>query len=443
MQLDRTQVVIRERQFWEIVDLALPLFRQNFGRLVQAMAIGVLPCMLVNYWLIGWMAAADNLEYETAEFPWRYVFDMAMLVFLEAPLASACGTLFLGKAAFLERPTYREMLIELRRSAGRLIVCQGCVRGVLIAWVALALMADSSWPNGGEVVLVLAVVVAIAIRSFRPYMNEIILLEQNPLIAKTPQQQSIARRSERLHQGGDHFARWLGTCWISILLTFALALTMLFVAGFLLGNWRWTFLHNNFAIPLSMWLVATYITVVRYLNYLDTRIRQEGWEVELRMRAEAQRLAARIVASIAAVALTIGTGIGGGGLLAADVTEPRGFVASIHARINVGIQARVQARIQAGVAYATMPVAALAVSDASAEETAKEAFVRQRFPWYDSQSDSLRRVTVRDQQARDENRKSRWDIDGKPEEKAPKPNSLDLTTWRDVLRGVKIGRAHV
>ena len=121
--------------------------------------------------------------------------------------------------------------------------------------------------------------------------------------------------------------------------------------------------------------------------------------------------------------MTIATGIGGGGLLAADVTEPRGFVASIHARINVGIQARVQARIQAGVAYATMPVAALAVSDASAEETAKEAFVRQRFPWYDSQSDSLRRVTVRDQQARDENRKSRWDIDGKPEEKAPKPNS--------------------
>ena len=48
MQLDRTQIVIRERQFWEIVDLALPLFRQNFIRLVLAMAIGVLPCMLVN-----------------------------------------------------------------------------------------------------------------------------------------------------------------------------------------------------------------------------------------------------------------------------------------------------------------------------------------------------------------------------------------------------------
>lgn len=424
MQLDRTQIVIRERQFWEIVDLALPLFRRNFGRLVQAMAIGVLPCMLVNHWLIGWMVATENLEYETAEFPWRYVFDMAMLVFLEAPLASACGTLFLGKAAFLERPSFREMLVELRRSAWRLLVCQGCVRGVLIAWVALALPADSSWPNGGEVVLTIAVVVAMAIRSFRPYMNEIILLEQNPLIAKTPQQQSIARRSERLHQGGDHFARWLGTCWISILLTFALALTMLFIAGFLLGNWRWTFLHNNFAIPLSMWLVATYVTVVRYLNYLDTRIRQEGWEVELRMRAEAQRLAARIVASIVVVALTIATVIAAsdGGLIAAEAIEPRGSVARIDARIL----------------HATMPLTVLAVADTSAEETAKEALVRQRFPWYDSQSDSLRRVTVRDQQARDENRKSRWDIDGKPEDasKTPKSNALNATSWRDVLRGI-------
>jgi hypothetical protein len=164
--------------------------------------------------------------------------------------------------------------------------------------------------------------------------------------------------------------------------------------------------------------------VVRYLNYLDTRIRQEGWEVELRMRAEAQRLAARIVASIAAVALTIATvmAAGGGDLIAAEVTESRGS----------GI------RSVADDSHATMPLAGLAFSDTSAEEIAKEALVRQRFPWYDSQSDSLRRVTVRDQQARDENRKSRWDIDGKPEDasKAPKPNALNASTWRDVLRGI-------
>jgi hypothetical protein len=43
-------------------------------------------------------------------------------------------------------------------------------------------------------------------------------------------------------------------------------------------------------VPLAMWIVAGYFCVVRFLSYLDLRIRREGWEVELRMRAEAARL---------------------------------------------------------------------------------------------------------------------------------------------------------
>ena len=34
--------------------------------------------------------------------------------------------------------------------------------------------------------------------------------------------------------------------------------------------------------------------VVRFLSYLDLRIRHEGWEVELLMRAEALRLATQM-----------------------------------------------------------------------------------------------------------------------------------------------------
>jgi hypothetical protein len=40
--------------------------------------------------------------------------------------------------------------------------------------------------------------------------------------------------------------------------------------------------------------VAAYFSVVRFLSYLDLRIRHEGWEVELLMRAEALRMAARV-----------------------------------------------------------------------------------------------------------------------------------------------------
>jgi hypothetical protein len=35
------------------------------------------------------------------------------------------------------------------------------------------------------------------------------------------------------------------------------------------------------------------MAVFRFLNYLDSRIRLEGWEIELRLRAEAERLTAK------------------------------------------------------------------------------------------------------------------------------------------------------
>lgn len=426
MQLDKTQLVIRERQFWEIVDLALPYTRLNFGPLMRAMALGILPCMLVNHLLIGWMAASEILEYEAAEFPFRYVLDMALLVFLEAPLAASCATLFLGRAAFLERPTVRTMLAEVRRASWRLMVCHGLLRGVFLAWFALAVSDTSDWPNGGEVALILIAIVAMGIRSLRPYMNEIILLEQSPFVAKSAQQQSIARRSERLHRGGDTFGRWLGTMWIAVLLTCAVASTALFVAGFLLGNWRWTPFQVNVAIPLSMWLVATYITVVRYLNYLDTRIRQEGWEVELRMRAESQRLAARIVAGVAAVVVA--------GYLA-FMSQPSSAIATEELRELPPHDSRATTLATID-SLPALPIGLLAAP--GVDDAAQESLKRQRFPWYDPTTDSLRRVTVRDRQARDENRKSRWDDDGraKSANRLSMPNGPNTTTWIDVLRGL-------
>ena len=46
--------------------------------------------------------------------------------------------------------------------------------------------------------------------------------------------------------------------------------------------------------PLALWIVVMFMTVLRFLCYLDLRIRQEGWEVELLLRAEAAKLAHRV-----------------------------------------------------------------------------------------------------------------------------------------------------
>jgi hypothetical protein len=45
--------------------------------------------------------------------------------------------------------------------------------------------------------------------------------------------------------------------------------------------------------PLVLWTVAGFFAVVRFLAYVDLRIRREGWEVELMMRAERDRLMRR------------------------------------------------------------------------------------------------------------------------------------------------------
>jgi hypothetical protein len=43
-------------------------------------------------------------------------------------------------------------------------------------------------------------------------------------------------------------------------------------------------------MQLAFWIVAVYFAVVRFLSYLDGRIRNEGWEVELLLRAQRGRL---------------------------------------------------------------------------------------------------------------------------------------------------------
>ena len=64
----------------------------------------------------------------------------------------------------------------------------------------------------------------------------------------------------------------------------------IFLSGVFLHDWKPGPFMIRFVFPLSMWIAAGYLTVVRFLGYLDLRIRHEGWEVELRMRAEATRL---------------------------------------------------------------------------------------------------------------------------------------------------------
>jgi hypothetical protein len=81
---------------------------------------------------------------------------------------------------------------------------------------------------------------------------------------------------------------------LGVLLILAIYGTFLFHAAVLRQDWIQGPWLTHVLLPLAMWIAACYFTVFRFLTYLDARIRQEGWEVELRLRAEANRLTSKL-----------------------------------------------------------------------------------------------------------------------------------------------------
>lgn len=287
MQLDRTRVAIRERGILDICDLALRVMREFSPPLLGALALGILPLALINWWLIGWMA----VDLAPSTFA-RYVWNMLLLVYIEAPLATVAATLYLGDAMFLEPPTPRQLLHTLGRLGGRLLVCQGLIRGVLPA-LLLALTLSPTEFLPGDFLLPIIAIYLVIIRATRPYINEIIVLERNPLLARDSRVMTIGRRAARLHSANSSelISRYLAVSLVSLGLGLSVLLGLWFVQGTLTGEWVWTDMMVHVGLPAAMWVVAGYMAVVRFLAYLDLRTRREGWAVELQLRAEGARLA--------------------------------------------------------------------------------------------------------------------------------------------------------
>jgi len=266
MQFDQTQITIRERGFLEILDLALHVLRSHWGPLSVALGLGVFPFALLNYWWIGDLVQQDVLWDESNE----YLFTMGWLVVGEIPLATAPLTLYLGQVTFHREIELRAMVRDYFRSLPQLIVLQGMVRALLTFLMVTLLFPYLSWP----------------------YLNEIILLERNPLWGRKGKLTTM-RRSRNLHGGssGQMLGRWAISLGLAAILCTSLTFALATVAGILRG--QGTAPHEAMLLwcPLAIWLVAGFFAVVRFLAYLDLRIRREGWEVELSLRAEAERLA--------------------------------------------------------------------------------------------------------------------------------------------------------
>jgi hypothetical protein len=296
VQLDRTGLAVRERSFFDLVDLSFMLLRVYFVPLMKATLLTVAPLWIVNFLLV------DHLLREAVQderFPGAYIWLTLCLVVAEAPLVSLLPTMYLGRIVFMDDPTLWEVMRDGIKLAPRWIWCQIFVRGIIWVWIVafFSRTADENSFYGLQVGMVVAMGVVLLIRAVRPFVNEIIVLERNRVRAKSPNEMTIGRRSGILHgpSSGDIFGRAIISYVLAILLFGSLLAGFLFLCGIFLNvNAPWNPLVLRFIYPLCLWIVAAYFTVLRFLSYLDIRIRHEGWEVELRLRAEAARLAKKL-----------------------------------------------------------------------------------------------------------------------------------------------------
>ncbi len=271
MQLDHNRIAIRERGYLELLDLTLRVVRSYAGPLAAALAVGVVPAMLLNAWLI---AGALDANPEMP-FPLLYMLLMFFLILWEAPLATAPITLYLGQSLFSERVRPGKIARNFAASLPQLTLYQVVLRGVLLPMVLTWLLPFVTWP----------------------YLNEVILLERNPLFRGRARQITTTRRMTALHAGssGDLFAQWIIAMIVGALLFLSVWGSLAFLAALLLDDWGGDMLAYTLYYPLALWITLGFFAVLRFLGYLDLRIRREGWEVELMMRAEGARLERQLI----------------------------------------------------------------------------------------------------------------------------------------------------
>lgn len=254
-----TLIAVRERNFLELLDLTLLVFRSRPGPLLLSAASGIVPFVLLN-----------GLIVQDLTDPVSALFQHVFLAFLEAPLATAPLTVTLGNLMFGQSLSPLKVLGPILRSIPALLFFQGLLRGLLL------------------VTLIFSPLVPARLM----FLNEVILLERGKW-------RQALKRSADLSEGvgGDLFGRSL----LAILFGAA------FVACFYLGvgmvrdaivydTWGSPFddaFRPDWRIILGLWVAVGFFGAARFLAYIDQRTRREGWELGLRLKAVSRALRER------------------------------------------------------------------------------------------------------------------------------------------------------
>jgi di/tricarboxylate transporter len=244
------QLAIRPRSVLECLDLAFLFCGRNWVGLFLASATGIVPIALFNLWL-----------FQLPDIPFAV---LLFVVAMEVPWATLLLTLYLGQVTFSRTFSLRRATRDFWKTLGRMLAFQVFVRGMCMALV------------------VLMPVVFLGMY----FVNEIILLEQTPL------NNTWSRRSAMNSRALSHIVT-LRIVDLSVLCfgTFLLSVLLRSISALWEDRFRYhsdEILANSMEIDwqlqVAFWLVIVFLTVFRFIAYLDCRIRREGWDVELKLR---------------------------------------------------------------------------------------------------------------------------------------------------------------
>ena len=281
MDLSQPNIAIRERTILEIFDLTLHVYRDHARNILLLLAINVLPLTTANALIVHVLIGADNT------LPSQQLAILLVLIVSQAQAGTLLITQYLGTATFSGRPTIKSTIADFFKVSKYWIWSHGFVRLVIPILCVFGL----NGANGFGIAIFL-LLFALAVRAFRPFISEVLILEQPP--RRNPkdsnvQQITLSRRSKDLHRGdvlsGSFMSTLVGCC---LLITITSLFFHIDSAIGLNGNWD-SPIHFIYW-PLSAWLVASFLAVFRFLYYINTRISQEGWEIKIKLMAEKQKM---------------------------------------------------------------------------------------------------------------------------------------------------------
>ncbi|MGC6442180.1 MAG: hypothetical protein ACON4H_05915 [Rubripirellula sp.] len=302
MQLDQAKLVMRPRSMSEVGDLTLAMLRTHPRSIIIGFLTGAAIWVAMDLALLAWIPIGEarlGIADEEATYElYRYLTWMAVLVTLQTPVAGSLVTLWLGREIFEERLRCSEVIRELwklRSAIFWVLMMRSLVLPVmlllLIRWGSPAsFFWDYLFP-------VLVLFVLFFTRGMNPFVPEIILLEKCPVRGNASREGgnlgiTLRTRSNHLHRksSGENGGRFFIQGVVYFVLSIALVMTLMSFRGVLFL--RWDFLNLPVLLmifPAGLWMVSAISVVARLLFYLDTRLRLEGWDVELLIRAEVIR----------------------------------------------------------------------------------------------------------------------------------------------------------